>query len=154
MTPSPPSTQHEEWYADGLRFSCTMCGNCCTGPEGAVWFTQEEGRRIAAQLGIQEGAFYRDYARKLEEGWSLNEKQSEHGLDCVFLDRTSMPGRAVCSIYHARPSQCRTWPFWPENLRSRRTWEIVKRRTPCPGMDSGKLVPIEQIRIQRDASPK
>ena len=26
------------WYADGLSFECTMCGNCCTGPPGAVWF--------------------------------------------------------------------------------------------------------------------
>jgi Fe-S-cluster containining protein len=53
-------------------------------------------------------------------------------------------------MYKARPSQCRTWPFWPENLKTKRHWESVKRVTPCPGMDSGKLVPIEQIRIQRD----
>ena len=34
----------------------------------------------------------------------------------------STPGRAVCSIYRARPAQCRTWPFWPENLLSKRDW--------------------------------
>jgi Fe-S-cluster containining protein len=142
----------DEWYSDGLRFACTMCGNCCTGPEGVVWFTAEEGRRIAGLLGVDEKAFYRDYARKLDEGWSLNERRTEFGLDCVFLDRQSVPGKAVCGIYDARPTQCRTWPFWPDNLRTRRTWDQVKRRTPCPGMDSGKLVPIEQIRIQRDAT--
>jgi hypothetical protein len=27
---------------------------------------------------------------------------------------------------------------------------MAKKHAPCPGMDRGKLVPIEQIRIQRD----
>jgi hypothetical protein len=139
-----------EWYADGLRFTCTQCGNCCTGPPGAVWFHQEEGRAIAAKLGVDEAEFYARFARRLDGRWSLNETQTEHGYDCEFLDRTSVPGKALCSIYEARPKQCRTWPFWPENLRTQRHWETVKRITPCPGMNSGKLIPIEQIRIQRD----
>ena len=25
------------WYRDGLRFTCTRCGNCCTGAPGYVW---------------------------------------------------------------------------------------------------------------------
>ena len=96
--------------------------------------------------------FYKRYARRLDGRWSLTERETEHGLDCIFLDRESQPGKAVCSIYQARPAQCRTWPFWPENLRSKQTWDAVKRATPCPGMDRGKLVPVEQIRIQRDAT--
>lgn len=148
---SPEVRPGEEWYAEGLRFSCTQCGNCCTGPPGAVWFTADEGRAIAQQLGITEAAFYEQYAHKIDARWSLTERETEHGFDCIFLDRTTNPGKAACSIYHARPTQCRTWPFWPENLRSRRVWQAVKRNTPCPGMDTGKLVPIEQIRIQRDA---
>jgi Fe-S-cluster containining protein len=143
-------SETREWYADGLKFGCTQCGNCCTGPPGAVWFNKEEGRAMAAVLNMEEAAFLARYARKLNGGWSLIERDTEHGFDCVFLDRQSIPGKAVCSMYKARPSQCRTWPFWPENLKTKRHWEGVKRRTPCPGMDSGKLVPIEQIRIQRD----
>src|SRR5438105_3224904 len=27
----------EPWYQDGLRFSCTRCGHCCTGEPGFVW---------------------------------------------------------------------------------------------------------------------
>lgn len=154
-------TGGREWYADGLRFSCTQCGNCCTGPPGAVWFTPAEGRAIASTLGLSEQAFRDRYARQIDDGveagdswsgWSLNEVKTEHGYDCVFLDRHSVPGRATCSIYEARPTQCRTWPFWPENLRTRRHWESVKRNTPCPGMNRGQLVPIDQIRIQRDAT--
>jgi uncharacterized protein len=142
-----------EWYRDGLQFECTQCGNCCTGPEGVVWITEEEARAIAAHLNVDLETFYRDHARPVGEGWSLNERETPFGNDCAFLDRDTIPGKAVCGIYHLRPSQCRTWPFWPENLTSRRTWETVKRRTPCPGMNHGPIIPIERIRIQRDSSP-
>jgi uncharacterized protein len=171
-----PRTQPDatEWYADGLRFACTQCGNCCTGPPGAVWFSEAEGRAMAAKLGLSEPEFYERYARRIErfdlqpdsddpaaaEGapvptaWSLRERRTKHGYDCIFLDRERIPGKAICSLYEARPAQCRTWPFWPENLQSKRAWVTAKKLTPCPGMDSGKLVPIEQIRIQRDATPR
>ena len=139
-----------EWYAAGLRFRCTQCGNCCTGPAGTVWFSRAEGAEMARIVGVDRKTFYERYARRVDGRWSLTEHETPHGLDCVFLDRESRPGKAVCSIYEARPVQCRTWPFWPENLRSRRTWERVKRATPCPGMDTGSLVPLQQIRIQRD----
>ena len=139
------------WYDRGLRFSCTQCGNCCTGPPGTVWFTSEEGRNIAAKLGVETAEFYARYAHKVDGRWSLRELPANgKKFDCVFLDRTSADGKTGCSIYAERPAQCRTWPFWPENLTSRRTWEAVKRRTPCPGMDTGTLVPVEQIRILRD----
>lgn len=156
---TPPRTglgADREWYADGLRFACTQCGNCCTGPPGAVWFNKAEGKAMAAARNLDEKTFYATYAHKLDGKWSLVENQTEHGFDCIFLDRTTHPGRAVCSIYNARPLQCRTWPFWPENLQTQRHWETVRRRTPCPGMNqastTANLVPIEQIRIQRDAS--
>ena len=145
-----------EWYADGLRFECTMCGNCCTGPEGVVWFTPDEGRAMAQRLGVSEAEFLSIHARRVDGRWSLRERvvdidgRSLH--DCVFLDRASVPGRAVCGVYLDRPSQCRTWPFWPENLTNRRAWESAKKRTPCPGMDRGTLVPIERIRVLRTQS--
>lgn len=152
QTGNEPSERHP-WYADGLRFACTQCGNCCTGPPGAVWFTDDEARVMAAKLGVSESQFRNQYARKPEwgdGGWSLNEVKTEHGYDCVFLDRTAIPGKAICSLYDARPTQCRTWPFWPENIRTRRHWDSVKRTTPCPGMDApaGTLVTIDKIRIE------
>jgi Fe-S-cluster containining protein len=117
-----------------------------------VWFNRSEGVDIARAVGVDTKNFYKRYARRVDGRWSLSEHETPHGLDCVFLDRESQPGKAICSIYEARPVQCRTWPFWPENVRSRRTWERVKRNTPCPGMDTGSLVPLAQIRIQRDAN--
>jgi len=133
-----------------------MCGNCCTGPEGVVWFTEAEGRAMAERLGLDEATFRRRYARRVDDGWSLQERVVEIDgrplNDCVFLDRETIPGKAVCGVYEDRPTQCRTWPFWPENLTSRRVWEAAKRRAPCPGMDHGALVPVERIRILRNQS--
>lgn len=141
-----------EWYADGLRFECTQCGNCCTGPPGYVWFTESEGRAMARALEVDEDRFLDESAHQVRGRWSLNEYKTEHGFDCVFLDRESSPGKALCRVYKARPAQCRTWPFWPENISSRQQWGAVKRDTPCPGIDQGTLIPIEQIRILRDES--
>lgn len=132
----------------GLRFACTMCGNCCTGPEGYVLYTEEEGRALAARLGVTDEEFARDYTKETTLGRSLKEKMTPFGLDCVFLDREKIPGKAVCGVYEDRPAQCRTWPFWPSLLRSERHWTAAKRG--CPGLDKGKLIPPEQIRILRD----
>lgn len=138
-----------EWYADGLRFQCTQCGNCCTGPPGAVWFDDAELAAMAASRKMTEEEFLLRYAHEIDGRRSLIERKTEHGYDCVFLDRETQPGKAVCSLYEARPLQCRTWPFWPEILESKRSWTSYKRHTPCPGMDSGPLIPVEQIRIER-----
>ena len=105
---------------------------------------------MAKSVGIPVDLFYEKYARREGDHWSLIERETEHGYDCIFLDRTTLPGKAICSLYDARPAQCRTWPFWPENLLNEETWKRVKRETPCPGMNKGPLVPIEDIRIQRD----
>lgn len=137
-----------DWFEDGLRFSCSQCGNCCTGPPGAVWFSDAEGKAMAKKLDISLGDFYMHYARKIGSKWSLTENVIAEKYDCVFLDReTEKPS---CKLYEARPSQCRTWPFWTENLRSEASWLKVKRDTPCPGMDTGKLIPSSEIRIQRE----
>lgn len=137
-----------EWYASGLRFECTLCGNCCTGPEGYVLITREEIKGAAAKVGMEVGEFMVRFVHKVPEGLSLNERETEHGFDCVFLDRESMPGKAVCRLYEARPLQCRTFPWWPENLKSEQTWNRVANH--CEGVGRGPLVPIEAIRIERD----
>ena len=134
-----------DWYEDGLRFSCSQCGNCCTGPPGAVWFTDEEGRAMANKLDISVDDFYKRFARKIDSKWSLTENEVDGKFDCVFLDRETV--KPSCKLYDARPSQCRTWPFWPENLSSEVAWLRTKRETPCPGMDTGNLIPASEIRI-------
>lgn len=152
-------SQTPEWFAvpdpesgrdgRGLRFTCTMCGNCCSGPEGYVLVDDAEAEALARRLGISAAEFVEKYTHNTSEGRSLTEKRSAGGLDCVFLDRESIPGKAVCGVYEDRPAQCRTWPFWPSVIKTRAAWERARRT--CPGMDKGKLHTVVQIRIARDS---
>lgn len=140
-----------EWYSEGLRFECTRCGACCTGPPGLVEFTPEEGRQMAEALGMRVRDFLLEHGRRWPGGWALQEVESEHGFDCTLLDRESVPGEALCRAHGARPAQCRTWPFWPENLASPSAWKRATRK--CEGMDRGPLVQITDIRRQREGTP-
>lgn len=106
---------------------------------------------MAKAIGMSEAEFTSAYTRAIGDRRSLNEVETAFGFDCVFLDRTSKPGVALCKVYLARPTQCSTWPFWTDNLRSKAAWSAAKARTPCPGMDHGALVPVEKIRILRDS---
>lgn len=142
------------WYADGLRFECTRCGNCCTGPPGYVWFDEEEATAMAGALGITEAAFRQRYAKKTLGRWTLRDHRTARGHDCVFL-RFDAEGKSMCSIYSVRPKQCRTWPFWPENLTSEADYLDAARR--CPGMQAGlrgggKHYDLQQVRVIRDAN--
>lgn len=134
----------------GLRFTCTMCGNCCTGAPGYVLFTDEEAASMAADLGITPAQFLRDFTHEGPHGRSLNETHTEHGFDCVFLDRKSSPGKALCRVYRARPAQCRTWPFWPDNLTSKHHWNRAGRT--CPGLNTGELHSPKAIQLRLDES--
>lgn len=152
--PSTPTDQSKPaWFDDGLRFTCNQCGNCCTGPPGYVFFTEEESQAMADELGISVGQFLDQYTKKAGRKRTLVEVKTEHGFDCVFLRRDEQ-GRALCSVYRSRPHQCRTWPFWPENLGKEQAWLRSAQR--CAGMAAGlegegKFFPAEQIRVIRDS---
>ncbi len=154
--PADADGEDRSWYADGLRFKCTTCGNCCTGPAGYVWITDEEVTRLAEHLKLDEAIVRSQYVRKVGRRMSLKENRNERGeYDCVFLkplpgDRPDARKRG-CSIYAARPLQCRTWPFWHGTLESEDAWRHSKRT--CPGLDSskGKLYGVKEIDAFRDA---
>lgn len=131
----------EKWYKDGLHFSCTQCGNCCTGEPGVVWVNDEEIEQIAEHLGKTVGEVRLFHTRLVGRRVSLTEFA---GGDCTFLD----PRTRRCTIYPVRPRQCRSWPFWRSNLESPRSWREVQQT--CPGAGKGAFVGLEQI--EREAS--
>lgn len=145
MLESTRQAATKKWYADGLRFECTQCGNCCSGPPGNVWTDQRERRKIAAFLNMEEEEFTTTFTRRVGLRYSLKEKQNGGDLDCIFL--VSENGKRVCSIYPVRPLQCRTWPFWKENLKSPEAWAEAGRM--CPGINQGPKHDFVQIEIQR-----
>jgi uncharacterized protein len=125
----------EPWYQDGLRFQCTQCGHCCTGAPGYVWVNAEEIAAIAAHRAETVAECEALYTRTVGRRRSLREQANG---DCVFYDRTR-----GCTVYPVRPRQCRTWPFWESNLRSRAAWQ--KTCAVCPGSGHGELIPVEEI---------
>lgn len=138
----------EKWYSSGLRFTCTQCGNCCSGDPGYVWATKEEIRRISEFLGREDGWLPKTQLRRVGLRYSLTEKKDG---DCVFLNREG--GKSMCSIYPVRPLQCRTWPFWNSLLRDPESW--AEAATTCPGMNNGAnhdFVRIEHVRTVKDSS--
>src|SRR4051812_13034732 len=79
------------WYADGLSFTCTQCGNCCTGGPGYVWISDIEIDRLAEFLKITRAQTIDRYCRKIGGKYSLNEHRTELNLyDCTFLKETKV----------------------------------------------------------------
>jgi len=136
------------WYISGLAFECQGCGRCCAGPEeGYVWLTDKEVVAIAEFLGITEAEMRDKYVRRVNRRLSLREK--EHAHDCVFLEADGQGSRA-CRIYPVRPVQCRTWPYWPQNLTRPENWAAAGKR--CPGINRGKVVTFNEIEALRLAT--
>ncbi|MEW6440458.1 MAG: YkgJ family cysteine cluster protein [bacterium] len=123
------------WYRNGLHFSCLRCGKCCwdEGPYTEVYIDRDDILKMAAYLNLYPDEFHRRYVTRSDEYAVL---RSDRGA-CVMLRDAS------CGVYPVRPRQCRTWPFWPENL-NRRTWygEVRKR---CPGAGQGRRYTPEEI---------
>lgn len=129
----------EPWYAEGLRFKCTECGRCCTGAPGYTWVNESEIHAIAAFLNISVETFCRRYLRQVGNRLALLEHPTHY--DCVFLKDKK------CQIYSVRPTQCRTFPWWKRNLKSKEDWEEAARF--CEGIHSdAPLVPYETISEQ------
>jgi Fe-S-cluster containining protein len=128
------------WYHAGLQFSCTQCGDCCTGAPGYVWVTNDEIAALAAAAGLDVASFEDQYVRRVGARKSL--KEFPNG-DCVFFDGQTRK----CTVYEARPRQCRTWPFWDSNLKTPADWQQTCEV--CPGSGRGQLYPLEEIESRR-----
>ncbi len=127
------------WYKEGLRFGCTECGKCCTGAPGFVWISEDEIAAMANNLDISPKLFKLKYTRKRENRYALTEKKSQNN-SCVFLEGNK------CVVYKSRPLQCRTFPWWKENLNTRESWENAAKD--CEGIsENAPLIPYSQIQL-------
>jgi len=132
----------KKFWDGGMRFECQGTGRCCLsrGSYGYVYLTIEDRRRMAQHLGLTTLSFTRRYCSKTNDHFHLKSIQGP----CEFLTEKS------CNIYEARPAQCRTWPFWPENMNAR-VWN-TEVKTFCPGVGKGRLYSREEIEalLQQD----
>jgi Fe-S-cluster containining protein len=75
------------------------------------YFVQDQGKCLIQQVKV------------------VNEHQQQQDEDerCIFLTSDKK-----CSIYQARPTQCRTFPFWPHIVASSYDWQRSQRD--CEGI--------------------
>jgi Fe-S-cluster containining protein len=125
-------------HTKGIYFECQGCGRCCRnrGKYSYVYVSLPERKRLAQYLQLSTRAFTMRYCDKTDGFFHLRNPEK----DCLFQKGNR------CRVYGARPEQCRTWPFWPENM-SGKVWfrEIVEI---CPGIGKGPLWNVKQIEKQ------
>mmetsp|Transcript_36536 Transcript_36536/g.103195 ORF Transcript_36536/g.103195 Transcript_36536/m.103195 type:complete len:284 (+) Transcript_36536:206-1057(+) len=136
--PQPPDASLGEKYqmdlepfremVRGRKFMCTLCGKCCTG-NGNVWVNDTQRLAIAQHLGISLGEFDQHYTKSYSkyDGWRLlrDKPETDH---CIFLENGT-----ECTIHPVRPTQCSTYPWWPELVASDEAWD-QEQRDVCEGM--------------------
>ncbi|MBA4694906.1 MAG: YkgJ family cysteine cluster protein [Candidatus Poseidoniales archaeon] len=124
------------WWMDGVPFQCQPdCGKCCDEPGGIVYLRPDDARIMAShhQMGVQEW-LDRDCRQTIDGRWIL---KSDPITDiCIYLDENKK-----CTVYQARPAQCKSFPFWAENVRSERSWK--RTVSECPGLDSEDAIIID-----------
>jgi hypothetical protein len=115
-----------------------MCGECCTarGEYAHVYLNADEQLALAVELGLGLAEFRRRYTFEDEYGWTQLLFESEA---CVFLE----PGTKRCTVYGARPTQCRTFPFWRDLVEKGR-WTDGARKL-CEGIGRGSVQPPEVV---------
>ena len=126
------------FYSEGLRFSCVRCSTCCRIESGFVYLSENDLSRLAKDRGMDYTAFVETWCRWVpldrdRERLSLREKDN---FDCVFW-------KDGCTVYSARPLQCRAFPFWDSVVCSGQAWKTAGKD--CPGIDKGEYFEMEKI---------
>jgi len=99
-----------------------------------VYLTESDLTRAAEYLGMTPSAFEAQYVIRYRRVLRLR-KPPRGQNNCRFLTAGG------CSIHAVKPTQCRTYPFWPSLIASKTIWTI--EGTFCPGIGTGELVQIE-----------
>ncbi len=109
--------------------ACATCqGRCCTGESGYIYVNKKEIENIAKLLQLDVKEFVQKYLFKKMYKYSIKEIQYNDSFECIFYDRESNG----CKIYDARPTQCKTFPFW-DYYKTR----VDELKLECPGIISG-----------------
>lgn len=82
-------------------------------------------QRLAKHLGLSEEEFALRYTYRVDDRISLFDKPNVP--ECIFLKENQ------CSVYEARPTQCRTFPWWIHFLETPADWEEAANR--CEGVN-------------------
>jgi Fe-S-cluster containining protein len=120
--------------SDRFNFECQRCGICCTWPPG---INPNELARMSEFLGISRDEFFNKYTETVKHPeYGLKVKIVKKGGHCVFLKRED--GKASCSIYEAKPAQCRGLPLFAyADVSGDVDPERCYKLSVCKGVDKG-----------------
>lgn len=129
-----------------MRFQCQQgCTKCCE-QQGFVYLTEDDILRLAAYLSLSPAAFESRYVFRTK---NIRRLRVPRYAQCEFL------GGGGCTVHEVKPVQCRTFPFWPTLIGSKKEWRLTSAW--CQGIGKGDLVNITSARQQaeemRDAHP-
>ncbi|MGL4986789.1 MAG: YkgJ family cysteine cluster protein [Treponemataceae bacterium] len=138
------------FYKDGLDFSCTQCSCCCRHEPGFVYISQKDLDLLLASLNVTANEFVKKYCRwvfsyKAHDSANVSEAlclQEMSSYDCIFW-------KNGCTVYDARPIQCRTYPFWDFLLATEKAWIAEKKS--CPGIGAKSSKSFDEIESLRKA---
>ncbi|MDP6335245.1 MAG: YkgJ family cysteine cluster protein [Nitrospinaceae bacterium] len=135
MTARNVITREKWWEKEPLRFECQDdCFKCCTKP-GIVYFDKAAIKNGAGIINVSVEVFKKEFLKKDDGHWM---HEVENGNPCAFL----IPDG--CAIHNGKPLQCRSYPFWHENMTSKSMWKLVEGF--CPGVGVGPAATVATIR--------
>lgn len=121
-----------------MKFACqSSCGGrCCSqswrDDSPHVFLTRGDQYRLSSFLDrplevfAERAAFETTrFSKEPTVQWILKLDQGR----CKFLNE------GKCGVYSARPTQCRTYPYWPEHMKGQEFSKEVKES--CPGVGHG-----------------
>ncbi len=120
-----------------LRFQCQPGCTACCEQKGFVNVNDDDVARAAAFLGMTPREFEKRFVYRTRHRMRL---RVPRGKNCHFLREGG------CSIHPAKPTQCRTFPFWPELIQIWSEWKKTGRY--CPGIGTGPLIQLQTAREQ------
>ena len=121
-----------------MNFECqeSCKGKCCKlnreAQKSFIFVSESEVHQIAMVSGERVDQFARladfdstRFTNKKSKQWYINNE----GLSaCRFFKK------GKCRIYDFRPTQCATYPYWPENM-TKKGWKETGAF--CPGVGKG-----------------
>jgi len=128
------------WFEKGLRFQCTGCGKCCTGPSGYVFLSARDLEQLADHFSLSLDQFSKQYTRLVDGKYALLDQPRSDA--CIFLKEKR------CTVYDARPTQCRTFPWWLQNLQTAEDWQEAALH--CEGINASDAPVVPKLTIQQE----
>ena len=116
------SIVHKLYKEVVTQFDCQKCGNCCRIMRPAL--EKDDISKLAAYLSITPKEFEKKYIEK-------DERENEivfNKIPCPFFDDNS----CNCTVYPARPENCRSYPHLYKNDFVNRLIGICGNCFVCP----------------------